>query len=194
MSLLARRPRKRYIALAISLTIFLVAWITLLVTVGPESIVNYVGIENAYVVTFLLAATGGLSSFTAGPFYATLATFAAGGADPLWLGVLAGLGISIGDSLFFFLGRYGLTKTRLDESRFVIRLHTLLKRAPQLAVPFVTLVYTSISPFPNDVLMVTLGLLRQRYRLILPFLLIGNVTHTIIITTGASLVPDWLSF
>lgn len=184
--------RKRYLVIATTVAIFLIGWISILVRYGPETVVEFIGVENAYLATLLLAATGGLSSLTAGPFYATLATFAAGGVDPYLLGIIAGIGISIGDSLFFVLGRRGLTQTRLNNNPFVARLRAWLERAPQWTVPLTAFVYTSATPFPNDVLMVSLGLLRQYYWLIIPFVLAGNILHTTIITTGASVLPEWL--
>lgn len=171
---------------------FLIGWLALLVTTGPQFVVDLVGTENAYAIAFLFAALGGFSSLTAGPFYAAIGTFAAGGADPLILGALAGTGITIGDSLFFYLGRFGLTRTRLDKNLLVARLRSWLLRVPEWSLPLATLGYTALTPLPNDVLMVALGFLRQRAVLILPFVLVGNIVHMTLLTTGASLLPGWL--
>ena len=90
----------RSLAAALFVLALLTVWVTLLFWFGPSATVDYLGAENTYLIIFLLAISGGLSSLTAGPFYATLGTFAAGGADPILLGVVAGASITVGDSLF----------------------------------------------------------------------------------------------
>ena len=40
--------------------------------VGAESLVNYIGVQNAYVLMFLVAALGGLSTFNSVPYLAVL--------------------------------------------------------------------------------------------------------------------------
>lgn len=187
---------RRFLAplIGLLLGVFLSGWIGLLITWGPTEIVDRLGTENAYIITFLFAALGGFSSLTAGPFYAAIGTFAAGGTNAVLLGTLAGIGITIGDSIFFYLARCGLTRTRLDSNPFVAHIRSRLLRMPGWSLPLGTLGYTAFTPLPNDVLMVIFGLLKQRALLILPFVLIGNVTHMTLLTTGAALLPGWLGF
>ena len=59
-------------------------------------------------MVFLIAALGGLNSVTGGVLYTSIATFAAGGASPWLLGLVAGVGITIGDIIMFTLLRTGV--------------------------------------------------------------------------------------
>jgi len=52
-----------------------------------------------------------MSSITGVSYAATIVTLAAGGLNPLLLGLASGLGISIGDTIYYFLGRQGRTAT-----------------------------------------------------------------------------------
>ena len=48
----------------------------------PGKIVAYIGIENAYVLIFVLAFLGGLTTFSGIPYHLVLIGFAAGGLNP----------------------------------------------------------------------------------------------------------------
>ena len=48
---------------------FLLVLVLILVFITPEEIVNYVGVRNTYLVSFLLAVFGGLSAATGLSFF-----------------------------------------------------------------------------------------------------------------------------
>ncbi len=172
-----RRHRRRNALIALLVLIaFLIAWAVLLNRVGAEGIVERIGVHNGYLIVFLMASAGGLSAATSVPLYATLATFAAGGLEPLVLGLAAGTGLSIGDSLFFLVGLEGrrASSGRLEER--LERLSAWFERRPRWALRLAIFVYAGLTPFPNDVMMVTLAASGVRYRLILPSLIAGNLT------------------
>lgn len=170
-----RRRRNALIALLV-LIAFLIAWAVLLNRVGAEGIVERIGVRNGYLIVFVMASAGGLSAATSVPLYATLATFAAGGLEPLVLGLAAGTGLSIGDSLFFLVGLEGrrASSGRLEER--LERLSAWFERRPRWALRLAIFAYAGLTPFPNDVMMVTLAASGVRYRLILPSLIAGNLT------------------
>lgn len=170
-----RRRRNALIALA-GLVAFLIAWGIVLHRVGAQGIVDRIGVRNGYLIVFLMASAGGLSAATSVPLYATLATFAAGGLEPLLLGLAAGTGLSIGDSLFFLVGLEGRRAAtgRLEER--LKRLTAWFERRPDWALRLAVFAYAGFTPFPNDVMMVTLAASGVRYRLILPSLIAGNLT------------------
>ena len=179
-----RNPR--HLAALFFVGLFLVVWGGLLLWKGPSAIVDLIGVENAYLVIFLLAISGGLSSFTSAPYYAALLTFAAGGADPLLLGLIAGLSISIGDMLVFTLGRVAFAESRLKDHWLVVKIKALLARAPRWGVPGLIVLYTLFTPFPNDVLMVSLGTLKERPLVVAPWLALGNTLQMVAVTHGVA--------
>lgn len=156
--------------------------------IHPEQLVSWVGVENIYAVVFLVAAIGGLSSATGPVLVITLATFAAGGANPLLLGTVAGIGLFISDSLFFLafsLGRRVLSpalESRADALRTWIGSH------PPSLVVIVTFAYLALTPLPNDIVTSSFGLAGYRYRWIAPILFTAALTYAIGTAYGSALL------
>jgi|GEM_PF-308295 len=108
----SRIPHKKKTAFGLFVAILL-AWTVLLWTVGPEQMVSYIGVQNGYLIGFFLATFGGMSTLSSASYFATIITLAAGGLNPYLLAVVAGFGLLIGDSLFFYLGKSGRTAITL---------------------------------------------------------------------------------
>ncbi|MBR9693040.1 hypothetical protein GOV07_03875 [Candidatus Woesearchaeota archaeon] len=162
---------------------FLVLWALVLGIVGPTAIVELLGIHQGYLVVFLVAAFGGISSLTATSYFATIITLAAGGLDPVLLGILGGAGVTIGDSLFFFAGRHGRNVLPDEWYASLERFGKWLRKQPSWIIPAVVYVYAAFTPFPNEFVTVSVGLCGTRYRRIVLPLLLGNITITILIAS-----------
>lgn len=160
---------------------FLLLWGLLLHYIGPSAIVSWIGADHGYLVVFLVAAFGGVSSLTAPSYFTTIVTMAAGGLDPILLGVLGGIGVTIGDSLFFFFGRNGRVILPDRWQRRLDRFGQWLKRGPRWAIPLAMFLYAALTPFPNEFMTISIGLTGTRYRRIILPLLLGNITITIAI-------------
>ena len=87
--------------------LFVLAWILIINFISPDAIVAKIGARNGYIILFLISAIGGVSSATASSYYLAVSVLAAGGLNPILLGIIGGVGVTIGDSLFFLLGRKG---------------------------------------------------------------------------------------
>ena len=163
-----------------------VAWSVFLLFVDTKRIVDAIGVNNSYLVIFLVGALGGVSTVTSTSFYATLTTLASGGANPWLLGLVGGLAVTIGDSVFFYLGRKGEESLPEGSRRWTKRFSEWMGSHPRWLVGLVTYAYAGLTPLPNDILTVSLGVSRYRYgRMIVP-LLLGNVQLTIIIAVLAA--------
>lgn len=156
--------------------------------IHPEQLVALVGVENVYGAVFLVGVIGGLSSATGPVLVLTIATFAAGGANPLLLGVAAGAGLFISDSLFFLafsLGRRALSpalQSRADALRSWIASH------PPSLVVVITFAYLALTPLPNDIVTSSFGFAGYRYRWIAPILFISALVYAIGIAYGSALL------
>lgn len=144
--------------------------------IGPEETVSIIGIENTYIVVFLIAAIGGLSAFTGVALFTSLAAFAAGGADPLLLALSGGVGIFISDSIFYFLALYGRRSIPQKWGRVLDRVEKLIEKYPSKVVLAGIYLYISFTPLPNDLLMVALVVAGYSYRKIVWVLLAGSLT------------------
>lgn len=161
------------------LILLLVAWTVFIVLVPPAEIVERLGLENGYAVVFLLAVFSGLSTFIPLPYYLVVATFGAGGLNPVLLGLAAGSGVILGDSASYLIGYHSraILPTRLQ--RIFEKVSSWSAGGRPWLVPATLFLYGAAVPFPNDLIVIPLGLVRYSYwRLIIP-LGLGNIVSNI---------------
>lgn len=159
--------------------------------VSPEDVVDTLGVENTYLIAFLLAAVGGISTVTGASVFLTLATFASGGANAWLLGLVAGLGIFISDSVFYILARKGSDFFEGKVGRLRHHLERFVQKATPWNIRIGVFVYVGIMPLPNDILMLALALARVPYSLIALPIFIGSIS---IATISAHFGEFLLSF
>ncbi len=144
--------------------------------------------NHAYLIFFVIATTTGLSIFAAGTFYATLIHFTQIGLDPLILGILGGLGTSVGDFMYFYFARQARDFSNIKKSKTYKKISQyvskdLCKESCYRVYTFVFL-FAAFIPIPNDILMVALGFLNYKYSRIIPLVILGNVTLITLIAFG----------
>ena len=159
--------------------------------VGPEKIVQFVGVENTYLLIFLIATIGGLSTFTGAFLFGSIATFAAGGAVPILLGIFGGLGIFVSDSIFYFLAFYGKKAIPEKWDSEIKKIEYWVEKRPSWLVLFLIYIYIGFTPLPNDVLMIILAISGYTYKKIVITLLLGSLT---IATITACFGSVWFLF
>lgn len=166
---------KKYFTLG-AILVFLIFVTALFLYIEPDELVGWIGVKNTYLVAFLIAAAGGISMFTSATFFTVIATFAAGGANTILLGIAGGLGIFISDSIFFYLAAIG--REALSE-KWQSRVEAIAKRAeayPLWLILLCVYLYLGFSPLPNDILMIALVAAGFRYRTVAPVILAGSIT------------------
>ena len=145
---------------------------------SPESIIGLVGVENAYILIFILALIGGLTTFSGVPYHLVLVALATGGLNPLVLGGVTALGVMLGDSTSYYIGYQGrlLIPPRLQST--LQKLSSVQQKYPRL-LPVFFLFYGSCLPFSNDVITIPMGFLHYPFwRVIIP-LGVGNLVFNI---------------
>lgn len=161
---------------------------------SPDEIVTAIGVQNAYLVSFLIACVGGVNSITGGVLYVTLITFAAGGASPWLLGLTTGIGIGIGDLVTFSLFRIGVhafSHTDKNSSNKLALWKEHFSYVPHwLQYTFVYL-YVGITPLPSDILLLLLASLRYRYRVVAPLVFAGGITFATLVSLFGEQLAGW---
>jgi membrane protein YqaA with SNARE-associated domain len=181
--MLQKHPGKVIVAF-LFLVAFVVGWSVFLLLVGAETIVSAIGVENTYIVLLLVSLFGGVSSFGGPAYTAMLITFSAGGSDPLLLAVCSGIGVSVGDTLYFILGSYGIRALKHEKTQErVKKVKEWLDKKPAWSVPFVTYMLVGFTPIPNDILTIALGATRRPYVPIIIALVLGNMTLSYLVAT-----------
>ena len=161
----------------VAVVLLLIAFNAVFFYVTPDEIVEYIGVHNSYSIAFLIAAIGGVSTLTGATLFATIITFAAGGADPLMLGVAAGIGIFISNSVFFLLAMYGRKSVPRVWHERLLRIEGWVKRRiSSKKALMLAYVYLGFTPFPDDILMFALVLSGYSYKRVAPVLLAGGVS------------------
>ena len=177
-----------YVSLLV-LILFFVGWALFFHYYSVESLIEAIGIKNVYLAAFMLAIVGGFSSITGFSLYAALAALAHGGVNPYILGTIAGVGIFISDSLFYFLllrMKSLVTSIHKRSNRLFGKIWRFLYRMPTWLVFFSIYLYTGFSPIPNDILLAVLVLSGYEYKEFAPFIFLGDLTAMILLTTIAS--------
>jgi len=164
-------------------SLILVSVMTIVIfLVGPDKLVTILGEKSSYLAMFILGAVGVVSTITGTFFYATLATFAAADIHPFILGVSAGLGLFVSDSIFYYIVSLGKKTLGPKTEKVLANLKRFIRKAPDPLVYLFCYMYFGFSPFPNDLLMIALVAGDYSYKQVAPLILLGNTTLTIIIS------------
>jgi membrane protein YqaA with SNARE-associated domain len=186
---MVRTTNKRLTVLILILS--LVAWGGLIYYFGSERIVEIIGVENGYILMFLIALFGGVSSLTGIAYPATILTLASGGLNPLYLALASAAGVTVGDTVYYVLAhRFSyLLSERGTVRKYIDKIRHWLKDKPKPVIAGAIYTYAAFTPLPNDILTIALGLARQPYLLVIPSLVIGNFTHTYLIAKFGQIFP-----
>lgn len=165
----------------VTIIFIIIGWAIFFYFVPPDVLVSKIGIQNSYLVAFVLAVICGFSSITGSTFYVAIAALAHGGADPLILGVVGGLGLCISDFAFYFVvtkGTHVIDKHWQKLSNFIKR---SVKIMPEWAVSVFVFLYSAFAPIPNDVVLVALAVAGVSFKKIAPYLFIGDLVSTLLL-------------
>lgn len=172
-----RTTRLKKLGLLIPLLVIVLVSITLL-WYSPDELLALIGVRNAYLVMFVLAMIGGMSTFTGVPYHFILMSFAAGGMSPLALGTITALGVMLGDSTSYLIGKHGgeLLPKRFEKP--LTKLAAFLSTRPRFVTPFLVL-YGAFSPLSNDFIVISMGLIRYSYWKVIVPLTVGNIFYNV---------------
>lgn len=166
---------------------FLTTWIVLFFLIPPRDLVEHVGVENAYLMVFLLSVIGAIGSMTTFSSYPAIVTFAAGDMHFLALGVVSGIGLTVGDAFFYYFCTElkGLLAGRVEDKAIEVGLW--LESQPRWVIPIVTYVWVGLLPIANNILTGALAITGYPFRRILIPLFLGNVTFPTAVAYLASI-------
>ena len=152
-----------------------VVWTVFIYRVPPAGIVEALGVRNGYLITFVLAFLGGISTFVPIPYYLFVLTFGAGGLNPFALGTVAGIGLFLGDSTSYAISYYGREIIPSKIQKSVDRVYQWSLSHPKWLASLAIFCYGAFIPLPNDLVIMPLGFIRYPYwRLMIPMTL-GNI-------------------
>tara|TARA_Y100000310_G_scaffold37840_1_gene35469 strand:- start:189 stop:755 length:567 start_codon:yes stop_codon:yes gene_type:complete len=154
---------------------FVLFWVVLLSFYTPFEIVSKVGINNSYVMLFLVSILDSILTMTYVFSYPFAATLVGGGLNFILLGLLMGFGTTIGDILFFYIGHTGRSILPNKIETFLEKIFGWLARKPQWVLDLGVFIYVGLSPFPNNILTAVGGLTSYPLKKLLWPLIVGNI-------------------
>ncbi|WP_246275881.1 VTT domain-containing protein [Methanolobus zinderi] len=172
--------KRKDLLVAISLVLFIIAWSVLLVYYPPEKVVEFLGVQNTYLIVFLLAASGGVSAFTSTSFYTALVTISLGGVNPVYLAIFASVGLTLGDIVFYVVGKKGRSCVTPTYGKYINRFLQLVEKVSDRTIILLIFFY-SLTPLPSDILAIVLAILGFPLKKMVPPLLAGNFALTLIL-------------
>lgn len=158
--------------------IFIIGYSFFLLHSSPEKLITFIGIENAYLLILVLAFIGGLSTFSGVPYHLVLIALAAGGVNPLLLGLSASFGVMLGDSTSYFIGYHGSAIVPGGVQKFLQKVQSFFMKYPKL-LPLFFFLYGSFVPFSNDFIVISMGLARYPFWRVMIPLGLGNVVFNV---------------
>lgn len=170
----------------IALVTVFIGWTVAIYQFPPAQIVEKLGINNGYATTFVLAFFGGLSTFISIPYHLVVFTLAAGGLNPFVLGTVAGSGVFLGDTTSYFIGYSGRDILPSNLQQIFQKFCGWCITRPSWLVPLAIFSYGALVPFPNDFLVISLGLARYPYWKVMLPLSFGNVIFNIGVSLAGS--------
>lgn len=165
-------PRILLIIIFVSLSFYFYAFSS------PEKLISFIGVENAYVLIFVLAFIGGVTTFSGVPYHLVLITLATGGLNPFLLGLSTAVGVMLGDTTSYYIGYQGGTIIPGALQKILQTIRDFGLRHPKI-LPLLFFLYGCFSPFSNDFIVISMGLSHYPFwRVIVP-LGLGNLVFNI---------------
>jgi len=179
-----KKYKKKLIGFLV-LVIFLISLIILLYFINPEEIVNKIGVRNGYILAFIVSFFGGFSAGGSISFISFLIILVAGGINPIYLGLLTGTSLAIGDMIMFYVGSKGRDLIRGKWDKKIDKVANVFKKRKWLRkmIPIVTYLYIGFVPLPNDMLILFLAAIKYPAKRINGIIILGDMTFTLMVTT-----------
>ena len=167
----------------ITFTIFLgiiALWIYLFSIINVQKLIVQIGVANGYAILFLFGAIGGASVLGSPSYFLVLTNLSIGGFSPILLGIVGGLGLTIGNTVVFLIGVATGKKAPEKFQKILIKLEKKIEKKPNWFINLSLYIYIGFTPLPNEVAIISLGLLEVKKKTIIFILLLGNITSGIL--------------
>ena len=186
-----RTKKGKYLLALLSVVVFVGFSLFFFVFLSPDQIIGWFGVNNSYVLIFVVAIAGGFTTFNVIPYHLVLVTLAVGGLNPFLLGFLAASGVTLGDTTSYFVGRQGRVLLSEKTSRWFDRINRVSNKRPNLFM-FLFFLYSTFMPTSNDLLTIPAGIARVPFWRVMVPLLLGNIIFDTALAYFATTALDFV--
>ncbi len=160
---------------------------------AKDMLIKNLGGLPGYLAIFLISFLGAMSILVPIPYVAIVFTLAAtGGLDPLLTALFGGAGSGLGEFTGWVMGR--LFSGAIESTKYFSRIQALIKlleRKGRIWVPILIFVF-ALTPLPDDVLFIVLGILRYSLWKALVAAVCGKVTMMYIVAYSGTAIGSYL--
>ncbi|TXD36349.1 hypothetical protein FRC96_09730 [Lujinxingia vulgaris] len=167
------RTRKQ-VAIFIVALLLVVGWTLFFIYTEPEAVIAWMGVENSYLVGFLISVFGALGSVTPFSTYPAVYAMATTEVNLVILIPLVAIGLTLGDALFFYFGVTAQSVMPRWLENWMERVWQWLQTKPEIFLQIFIFLYVGFSPFANNLLTAPLAMAGYRFRKIVVPLTLGN--------------------
>ena len=168
-------------AFIVALIVFVV-WLSGIA--GESGVVKDFVVRYGYLGILLLALVSGFNLVVPIPAVTFMPVFLAAGLN-FWLTIFfITIGMTLGDSIGYLIGRFGRNATKNRKIPEVMKKMELLSEKYTHGVPLFFFIYSSIAPFPNELVVIPAAFMNIRWYYILVPVLFGNMIFNILVGTG----------
>ncbi|RDV39128.1 hypothetical protein DV096_00720 [Bradymonadaceae bacterium TMQ3] len=173
------RTRKQ-VAIFLVALLLVVGWTFFFLYTEPEAVIEWMGVENSYLVGFLISVFGALGSVTPFSTYPAVYAMATTEVNLIILIPLVAVGLTVGDALFFYFGVTAQSVMPQWLENWMERVWLWLQTKPELFLQIFIFLYVGFSPFANNLLTAPLAMAGYRFRKIVVPLTLGNCSLPIV--------------
>ncbi|MFC1756904.1 VTT domain-containing protein [Patescibacteria group bacterium] len=159
-------------------TLFVVLIIALSVWLGPMvdsgDFFQKAAMKYGYLGTFVVSIVSGFNLIVPVPAVAFFPVLVSVGLNKWFLILIISLGVTIADSGAFFVGKYGRKLVKEGTLNRIEKLNELYEKHHWMPLTFL-LLFASVAPLPNELLVVPLSFLGFKLKSILPVVFFGNL-------------------
>lgn len=166
---------------------FIGLWSVLFWIYEPRQFVEQIGVQNGYILTFLIATIGSLTSITTVSIYPMLLAMAIGDLGLLPLALIAGAGLALGDVVFYYLGMQCQPLVSPAMNSRLQKFLLWIEKKPRWLASITIYFYIGFTPFPNNLLTGSLALAGYPFRTVIIPLFLGDMTLPLFIVYFAHL-------
>jgi membrane protein YqaA with SNARE-associated domain len=139
--------------------------------------------QTGYLGILAISIVVGLNLFLPVPAATFAPVFAAAGLSLSGIIAMLVLGSVIADSIGYLIGIGGRHITKHTHPKLQQKLQTFAEEHREMIVPLV-FVYSVLSPFPNEVILIPLAIIGIRYRTVFLPLLAGTIVYETLLAYG----------
>ena len=136
-----------------------------------------------YLALFSLAIASGFNLLVPIPAVALVPAAVAAGLDPWLSALVVTLGMTLSDSVSYFLGKLGREVLLGKQAMLLLKLEKIQKKHNAWPV-WLLFLYAAFVPFPNEIPIIPMAVLGYPAKQVIPAILLGNLIFNFLATAG----------